>query len=212
MATREEWRRWWERQRALVEAPAGALLARVEPGPDTAHWMIGAGQAGSTAAAAVVHWLCPPDTDWAFVPTGRPEVVPVAHGALIGYAAPDGENPVCLADMALEAARGTGGEALVAARLAEGTPAEQEESRRCLMAGLPPHWPPDGPPMGRGAILKALRGLQAEGRREFDALAVKAIEATTLTLRWRALEPGAREEVPAGTAGTPKGGGELGAG
>lgn len=191
MATREEWQAWWERQRALVAAPAAELLGRVDPGPDTAHWMIGASQAASTAAAAIARWLCPPGLGWAFVPAGRPAVLPVPAGALIGYAAPDAENPVRLADLAREAARGTAGETWVASRLAEGMPAEQDEARRCLLAGLPPHWPPELAPMGRGAILAALRDLQAAGHREWDALAVKAIEATTLTLRWRALEPDA---------------------
>ncbi len=204
MATQEDWRVWWERERQLVPAPAAQLLAQVAPGPDTAHWLIGAQRPAGTAAAVVRRWLEPPGTTWAFIVSGQPEVLKTPGGALIGFSAPDADNPVPLAQWAREAVAGQPQAAWVAERLAEGTAADEEEARRCLLAALPPHWPPEKPPMGRGAILAALAALQAAGHTGLEALAVKAIEASTLTRRWRALE-----DVG---AGRPNGGGGRGAG
>lgn len=204
MATREDWRLWWERERHAVAAPAARLLAQVVPGPDTAHWLIGAQRPGGTAAAVVRRWLEPPNTTWAFIATGRAEVLRTPDGALIGFSAPDADNPVPLAQWAREAVAGHPEEALVLERLAEGTAADQEEARRCLLAALPPHWPPEAPPMGRGAIVAALAELQAAGHMGLEALAVKAIEASTLLRRWRALEEASAIRV--------EGGGGLGAG
>lgn len=185
----------------MVPPPAARLLARVTPGPDTVHWLLGAQRPAGTAAAVVRRWLEPPDTTWAFIVMGHAEVLQTPEGALIGFSAPDADNPVPLAHWAREAVAGQPAAAVVADRLAEGTAADEEEARRCLLAALPPHWPPEAPPMGRGAILAALADLQAAGHRGLEALAVKAIEASTLTRRWRALE-----------AAFAEGGGGLGAG
>ncbi|MDA8199712.1 MAG: hypothetical protein M0Z54_09850 [Thermaerobacter sp.] len=204
MATQEDWRAWWERECQMVPPPAARLLARVTPGPDTVHWLLGAQRPAGTAAAVVRRWLEPPDTTWAFIVMGHAEVLQTPEGALIGFSAPDADNPVPLAHWAREAVAGQPAAAVVADRLAEGTAADEEEARRCLLAALPPHWPPEAPPMGRGAILAALADLQAAGHRGLEALAVKAIEASTLTRRWRALE--------AAGAAFAEGGGGLGAG
>lgn len=188
----------------MVPPPAARLLARVTPGPDTAHWLIGAQRPAGTAAAVVRRWLEPPGTTWAFIVTGRAEVLWTPDGALIGFSAPDADNPVPLVHWAREAVAGQPAATVVADRVAEGTVADEEEARRCLLAALPPHWPPEAPPMGRGAILAALADLQAAGHRGLEALAVKAIEASTLTRRWRALE--------ATGAALAEGGGGRGAG
>lgn len=142
----------------------------------------------STAAGVVREWLTPPGATWVFVMTPTSAVRRVPGGALLGFAPPDADNPTRLVDLVLEAASTAAEWETVAERLAEGTSDERTEARRCLLAGLPPHWPPGHPPLARGAVLAALRQLQAEGYADLEALAVKAIEATTLTQKWQHLE------------------------
>jgi len=194
LATDEEWRRWWARESQVLPAVVRRLLGDLTPGPDTARWLLGAKIPVSTAAGVVREWLTPPGATWVFVMTAPAAVRPVPGGALLGYAPPDADNPTRLVDLVLEAASTAAERETVAARLAEGSVAERAEARRCLLAGLPPHWPPGHPPIARGAVLAALRQLQEEGYQDLEALAVKAIEATTLTQKWQALEQAEKED------------------
>jgi hypothetical protein len=189
VASDDDWRAWWERERMQLPARLAALLDGLDPGPNAMWWMLGAQRPASPAAAAVADWLTPPGAQWAFVAAAHPEVVGLLTGTLLGFAAPDEHNPVALADVASAWADGVPAvRAFVAERIAEGTDEDVEEARRCLLAGMPPHWPPDRAPMPRGASVRALRALQAEGRVGLEALCVKAMEATAIAIRWRRLE------------------------